>query len=265
MNFEEEDSMENKLILVTNDDGYTAPGIRALIRLMRSLGEVIVAAPDKPQSGMAHSITVNNPLRYQKITEEENYKEYAINGTPVDCVKLAEKFLLPRKPDLLVSGINHGSNASINILYSGTMAAVLEGCMLNIPSIGFSFCDYSFHADFEQLDKWITKIAQVVLQNGLPKGVCLNINFPETSGKPIRGIRITHQGEGRWEEEFDHRIDPRQRDYFWIMGNFVSYDGQPGSDLHALENDYISIMPVQYDMTAYHAMESLMTIFHNNE
>lgn len=158
--------MDNKLILVTNDDGVNAPGIKALIRMMRPMGHVIVAAPDKPQSGMAHSITVNIPLRYQKISEEENYEEYGISGTPVDCVKLAEKFLVPRKPDLLVSGINHGSNASINILYSGTMAAVLEGCMLDIPSIGFSFCDYSYHANFSCLDEWVTRIARIILENG---------------------------------------------------------------------------------------------------
>ncbi|HNQ58957.1 MAG TPA: 5'/3'-nucleotidase SurE [Bacteroidales bacterium] len=255
--------MDNKLILVTNDDGVNAPGIKALIRMMRPMGHVIVAAPDKPQSGMAHSITVNIPLRYQKISEEENYEEYGISGTPVDCVKLAEKFLVPRKPDLLVSGINHGSNASINILYSGTMAAVLEGCMLDIPSIGFSFCDYSYHANFSCLDEWVTRIARIILENGLPRGVCLNVNIPETGGEPIRGIHITHQGEGRWEEEFDHRLDPRERDYFWIMGNFINYDGQPGSDLCALENNFISVMPVQYDMTAHYALDYLKKIFNN--
>ena len=251
---------DSKLILVTNDDGVTAPGIRSLIRVMRRLGDVVVAAPDKPQSGMAHAITVSVPLRYHLLARDDHYTEYSINGTPVDCVKLAEKFLLPRRPDLIVSGINHGSNASINILYSGTMAAVLEGVMLDIPSIGFSLCDYAWDADFEAIEPWVEQIARRVLNGGLPRYTGLNVNIPVPGPEGIRGIRVVRQGEGRWEEEFEHRIDPRNKDYFWITGHFINYDGLPDTDLFALDNGYISVVPVHYDLTAHHAIPQLKNL-----
>lgn len=256
-------SHNKKLILVTNDDGITAPGLRSLIRVMRKLGDVVVAAPDKPQSGMAHAITVSLPLRYNMLAQEEGYTEYSISGTPTDCVKLAEKFLLPRRPDLIVSGINHGSNASVNILYSGTMAAVLEGVMLNIPSIGFSLCDYSWNADFESAEPWVELIARKVLRKGLPVHTGLNVNIPVPDSGGIRGIKVVRQGEGRWEEEFEHRIDPRNRDYFWITGYFKNLDGLPDTDLHALENGYISVVPVHYDLTAHPSIPHLKNLLEN--
>lgn len=251
---------ETKLILVTNDDGVTAPGIRSLIKVMRRLGEVIVVAPDKPQSGMAHAITVSLPLRYHLLAQEEHYSEYSVNGTPVDCVKLAEKFLLPRRPDLIVSGINHGSNASINVLYSGTMAAVLEGVMLDIPSIGFSLCDYAWDADFISIEPWVEKIARKVLEDGLPRFTGLNVNIPAPVNGKIKGVKVVRQGEGRWEEEFEHRKDPRNKDYFWITGYFKSYDGMPDTDLYALDNGYISVVPVHYDLTAHKAILPLKNL-----
>jgi 5'-nucleotidase len=253
--------MDKPLILVTNDDGITAPGIRALTEVMRRIGDVVVVAPDKPQSGMAHAITVTLPLRYHLVLDEPGHKEFSVNGTPVDCVKLAEKILLPRKPDLIVSGINHGSNASINVLYSGTMAAVLEGCMMGVPSIGFSLCDYSYYADFRPSDPWIEKIAGKVLKNGLPLRTCLNVNIPAVNGTAIRGIAVGRQGEGRWEEEFDHRIDPRNRAYFWITGTFNGHEDLPGTDNHALNSHLISVVPVHYDLTAHshiHHIEELL-------
>ncbi len=253
-------TLNKRLILVTNDDGITAPGIRSLIKVMRQLGMVVVAAPDKPQSGMGHAITVNLPLRYHLIAQEEDYTEYSINGTPVDCVKLAEKYLLPRRPDLIVSGINHGSNASINILYSGTMAAVLEGVMLDIPSIGFSLCDYVWEADFTPAEPWVEQITRKVLQEGLPRYTGLNINIPVPGSGGIKGIKVVRQGEGRWEEEFEHRVDPRRRDYFWITGHFKNYDGMPDTDLYALDHGYISVVPVHYDFTAHQAIPHIKNI-----
>ncbi len=257
--------MDKPLILVTNDDGITAPGIRALVGVMRRIGDVVVVAPDKPQSGMAHAITVTLPLRYHLINDEPGCKEFSVNGTPVDCVKLAEKILLPRKPDLIVSGINHGSNASINILYSGTMAAVLEGCMIGVPSIGFSLCDYSHHADFAPSGPWVEKIARKVLENGLPGQTCLNVNIPAVNGSTIRGIAVGRQGEGRWEEEFDHRIDPRNREYFWITGTFNGHENLPGTDNHALNSHMISVVPVHYDLTAHQQIRHIENIFNDAE
>ena len=255
--------MDKPLILVTNDDGIQAPGLKALTHVMRNFGDLVVVAPDKPQSGMAHAITVNLPLRYFKIDEQPGYQAFSVNGTPVDCVKLAEKFLLPRKPDLLVSGINHGSNASINILYSGTMAAVLEVCMVNVPSIGFSLCDYSWNAQFEPSFPWIEKIVREVLKNGLPPNTCLNVNIPSSTGSPSRGIKVGRQGDGRWKEEFDHRVDPRKVEYFWITGTFHGYDNSEGTDNHALENQYVSVVPVHFDLTAHHVLENLQYLSEN--
>jgi 5'-nucleotidase len=254
--------MHNKpTILVVNDDGVFAPGIRALIRVMRLLGSVIVVAPDQPQSGQGHAITVMHPLRYHMIANEPDYKEYSVSGTPVDCVKLGEKILLRRKPDLIVSGINHGSNTSINILYSGTMAAVLEGCMINVPSIGFSLDEYSHLADFEPSLEYIKVITEKVLANGLPEGVCLNVNIPSVKASEIKGIKICRQGNGTWEEAFDERKDPRQRDYFWITGKFNGFDNANDTDNWALQNNYVAITPVKYDLTAHQELEKLKNLF----
>jgi 5'-nucleotidase len=249
--------MTKPTILITNDDGIAAPGLRTLITIMRQIGNVIVVAPDKPQSGMAHAITITTPLRVLNIVKEEGYEEYSCNGTPVDCVKLGQKVILRRNPDLLVSGINHGSNSSINIIYSGTMAAVLEGAMEDIPSVGFSMSDYSHHADFSQCGPYITKLAENVLKNGLPHGVCLNVNIPAPNGNPISGIKVVRQAKAFWDEDFEERQDPHHRDYYWLRGIFVNRDEGLDTDEWALANNYVSVVPVKIDLTAYDSIPAI--------
>ena len=251
---------ERPLILVTNDDGITAPGVRTLIEAMNQLGEVVVVAPDGPQSGMGHAITVNSTLRCDHIHIDKGpQKEYSCSGTPVDCVKMAVNLILDRKPDLCVSGINHGSNSSINVIYSGTMSAAVEGAMEGIPSIGFSLSDYSWDANFEPIKSYVKQIAEQVLETGLPEGVCLNVNFPKVTKETIKGIKICRQARAVWEEEFDERKDPRGRTYYWLGGNFKNYDKGEDTDEWALSHHYISIVPVQFDVTAHHAIQYLNT------
>ncbi len=246
------------LILVTNDDGITAPGLRNLIKVMNELGEVVVVAPDGPQSGMGHAITINGILRCDEIKIEEGpQKEYSCSGTPVDCVKLAVNVVLDRKPDLVVSGINHGSNSSINVIYSGTMSAAVEGSLEGIPSIGFSLNDFSWEADFELALKHIKSIAARVLEEGLPHGTCLNVNIPVAEGGEYNGVKICRQAKANWEEEFDSRIDPRKRNYYWLTGKFVNYDEGNDTDEWALANNYISVVPVNSDITAHHLLNEL--------
>ena len=246
------------LILIINDDGITAPGIRNLISLMNELGEVVVVAPDGPQSGMGHAITLNSTLRADNVKIGEGpQQEYSVSGTPVDCVKLAVNVILDRKPDMIVSGINHGSNSSINVIYSGTMSAAVEGALEGIPSIGFSLCDFSWEADFTTGKPFITSIAKEVLKKGLPDGTCLNVNIPKANGEPYKGIKVCRQARANWEEEFDARKDPRGRNYYWLTGKFVNYDHGQDTDEWALENNYISVVPITIDLTAHHAMQSL--------
>ena len=245
-------SQEKPLILVSNDDGITAPGIRNLIQIMNELGDVVVVAPDGPQSGMGHAITIEGILRADEISVDKGpQREYSCSGTPVDCVKLAVNVVLHRKPDLIVSGINHGSNASINVIYSGTMSAAVEGSLEGVPSIGFSLCDFNWDADFEKAHLYIKKIAQRVLEEGLPRGICLNVNIPKYNGEPYKGIKVCRQTKGNWEEEFDSREDPRGRNYYWLTGKFVNYDEQEDTDEWALANNYISLVPINSDLTAY--------------
>ncbi len=243
--------MKKPLILITNDDGIMAPGIRHLVEFMTELGEVVVVAPDKPQSGMGHAVTISNPLRLEKITLDDSHPEYSCSGTPVDCVKLAVNKVLKRKPDLLVSGINHGANSSISVIYSGTMSAAIEGCMESIPSIGFSLLDYRFDADFTQAKDYIIKLASNVLKHGLPSGICLNVNIPAVPSSELKGVKVCRQARGNWEEEFDHRKDPRGKDYYWLTGKFVLYENSNETDEWALKNNYISVVPVQFDFTAH--------------
>jgi 5'-nucleotidase len=251
--------MKRPLILVTNDDGISAPGIRNLIRIMKDFGDVVVVAPDGPQSGMGHAITIEATLRCDKVVIDDGpQKEYACSGTPVDCVKLAVNKLLDRKPDLCVSGINHGSNSSINVIYSGTMSAAVEGSLEDIPSIGFSLLDYAKNADFSEAEIYIRKVTKSVLKNGMDRGVCLNVNFPKmVDGKPIKGIKVCRQANANWEEEFEERIDPKGRTYYWLTGKFVNYDKGTDTDEWALDNHFISVVPVQFDVTAYPAISSL--------
>ncbi|MBA3987388.1 MAG: 5'/3'-nucleotidase SurE [Flavobacteriales bacterium] len=244
------------LILVTNDDGISAPGIRMLIAIMKEIGEVVVVAPDKPQSAMGHAITINNTLYINKINIDDDVREeYSCSGTPVDCVKLAVHEIFKQKPDLCVSGINHGSNSSINVIYSGTMSAAVEAGMEGIPAIGFSLLDYAWDADFESSRSHIKKITLETLKNGLPKGVVLNVNIPKLTKDKIKGIKVCRQANAHWEETFDKRTNPQGRDYYWLTGEFVNEDKGEDTDEAALANGYISIVPVQYDLTAHHAIK----------
>ncbi|MEA3505437.1 MAG: 5'/3'-nucleotidase SurE, partial [Bacteroidota bacterium] len=234
--------MKKPTILITNDDGINALGLKMLISVMREFGRIVVVAPDKQQSGKSHSITVGEILRVEKIIEEENYVEYVTNGTPVDCVKLGKKVVLEGNPDLVVSGINHGSNATINVLYSGTMAAAMEACIAGIPAIGFSLDDYSSNADFSQVKEVIKKIVREVLDNSLPVGTCLNVNIPAVSSNQIKGIRVCRQGRGYWNENFDSRLDPTHKPYYWMKGEFVDTDEDTDTDYWALKNNYVSVV-----------------------
>lgn len=250
--------MNKPLILVSNDDGITATGIRTLVEIMKELGEVIVVAPDSPQSGMGHAITIGNTLRLTETDVFEGLISYKCSGTPADCVKLAKHFVMKdRKPDLVVSGINHGSNTSISVLYSGTMSAAIEGAIEGMPSIGFSLCDYSSHADFSHTKEYVKKIAMQVLKNGLPKGVALNVNFPPKRYENLKGIKICRQARAKWQEEFDQRFDPNGRRYFWLAGNFVNFDKGEDNDEWAIANNYVSVVPCQFDMTAHHSISLL--------
>jgi 5'-nucleotidase len=247
--------LKRPLILITNDDGDTANGIQVLTRLMMQLGDVVVMAPDGPRSGQSNAITVSHPLRYTKIEEREGLVRYKSNGTPTDCVKLALHDILDRKPDLLVSGINHGSNAAINIIYSGTMGAVLEGCENGITSIGFSICDHSYNADFSKFERFIIQIATETLKNGLPYGVCLNVNAPMGE---IKGVKIARQCRGNWTEEYAKRLDPQGRTYFWLTGYFKNHEPDArDTDEWALANGYVSVVPSKIDMTDYDMLKSL--------
>ncbi|NGM73231.1 5'/3'-nucleotidase SurE [Sphingobacterium sp. SGL-16] len=244
-------------ILVVNDDGITAPGIKVLLEEMQKLGNVVVVAPDAPQSGMGHAITIGKPLRLDKIQLYEGVEMYKCSGTPVDCVKLAvDRIFKDQKPDLCVSGINHGLNYSINVLYSGTMSAAVEGAIEGIPSIGFSLDDFSHGADFSHTRPYVLSIAEQVLNNGLPKGTLLNVNFPHIE-KGIKGIKICRQANGNWVEEFEYRVDPHNRDYFWMTGRYDWVDRGEDTDVFAINNGYASIVPTQFDMTAHHAIPEL--------
>ncbi len=248
------------LILITNDDGIDAPGINALLSVMMQLGDVVVVAPDKPQSAMGHAITINSTLFINKISQDTDpIARYSCSGTPVDCVKLAVNEILKRKPDLCVSGINHGSNSSINVIYSGTMSAAMEACIEGIPAIGFSLMDYNWNADFEPTKNFISQIASQVLEQGLPDGVLLNVNFPKLSAAEMKGIKVCRQAKAMWQERFDKRQTPHGKDYYWLTGEFINQDHGQDTDEWALANGYISVVPVQFDLTAHHAIQQLNT------
>lgn len=243
-------------ILVVNDDGITAPGIKALIEVMQEIGHVVVVAPDGPQSGMGHAITIGKPLRFDKVDLYPGVEMYKCSGTPVDCVKLAVNIVFKgKKPDLCVSGINHGLNNSINVIYSGTMSAAVEGAIEKIPSIGFSLDDFAQDADFSHCKSFIKTIALQVLAHGLPEATLLNVNFPK--GANLKGIKICRQANAKWAEEFDKREDPYKRPYYWLTGVFENYDKGEDTDVWALDHGYVSVVPVQFDLTAHHAIPIL--------
>ena len=244
------------LILVTNDDGITAPGMRTLISVMNEIGDVVVVAPDGPQSGMGHAVTIDDTLYCNEIKVDDGpQREFKSSGTPADCVKLAVSEILDRRPDLCVSGVNHGSNSSINVIYSGTMSAAVEAGVEGIPAIGFSLLDYSWNANFEPLKPYIKQITESVLKNSLPDGVVLNVNFPNNT--EFEGIKICRQARANWVEEFDKRKNPQGRVYYWLTGKFVNMDGGEDTDEWALANNFISVVPVQFDLTAHHFIQKL--------
>ncbi|WP_276374706.1 5'/3'-nucleotidase SurE [Chryseolinea sp. H1M3-3] len=247
------------LILVSNDDGITSKGILTLVNAMKQLGEVIVVAPDGPQSGMGHAITVGETLRLEENFIFENVKAYECSGTPADCVKIARHFVFKdgRQPDVIVSGVNHGSNTSISVLYSGTMSAAIEGAIEGTPAIGFSLCDFSYDADFSHIEEYLIKITKQVLDKGLPKGIALNVNFPPKRNENIKGIRICRQANAKWVEDFDMRYDPNGRRYFWMIGNFVNFDKGEDNDEWAIANNYVSVVPCQFDLTGHQAIPLL--------
>jgi 5'-nucleotidase len=250
------------LILVTNDDGIHAPGLKVLTELAQKLGEVIVVAPDEGRSGMSHAITIKYPLRLNKVREEDGIVMYSCSGYPADCVKLAVNQILGRKPDLLVSGINHGSNSSISVVYSGTMAAAIEGGLHGIPSIGMSITDFSSRPDFAACIHFGEKIIRNTLLEGLPQGVCLNVNFPKSPVDKIMGIKICRQARGLWIEEFDKRKDPHRREYFWLTGYFDNYEpDDEDTDEWALKNNYVSVVPVRVDFSDLKALDKLKTLY----
>lgn len=248
---------DKPVILVTNDDGITAPGIRALVEAVRDLGRVIVVAPDSPQSGMGHAITIGHPLRLYKVDVFDGIESWQCSGTPVDCVKLAKDKILHRKADLCVSGINHGANNSINVIYSGTMSAAMEAAIEGIPSAGFSLLDYNFNADFTIATQVAKDIATRMLSRTMPAHTLLNVNIPIATSDTFKGIKVCRQAYAKWEEEFDHRIDPRGKDYYWMTGKFRNMDKGEDTDVNALKNGYASVVPVTFDLTDYQTKEWL--------
>jgi 5'/3'-nucleotidase len=246
---------EKPVILITNDDGITSPGIRALVDSVREIGHVIVVAPDSPQSGMGHAITIGDPLRLNKVDIFEGIDSWQCSGTPADCVKLARDKILHRKPDICLSGINHGANHSINVIYSGTMSAAMEAAIEGVPSIGLSTMDYKFEADFAVAKMVALDLAQRMLSGQMPEHILLNVNIPITTLADFKGMKICRQAYAKWAEEFEHRVDPRGKDYYWMTGKFVNMDKEPGTDVEALKAGYASVVPIKIDFTDYKIKE----------
>ena len=247
-------------ILVTNDDGITARGIQSLAESMTAFGDVYVVAPDSPQSGMSHAVTFSRILRLTPFEFGRGIKKaYACSGTPVDCVKLAvsEVFGYDNLPELLVSGINHGSNASINLIYSGTMAAAADGAISGIPSIGFSLLDEHADADFTASVSVACTLTRQVLDQGLPDGTCLNVNIPKVSSEDLKGIKGCRQAMGHWKDSFERRETPGGSPYYWMRGKFQNPDNGEDTDIHALEAGHASVVPVQFDLTNHRAIDML--------
>lgn len=248
--------MRKPLILVTNDDGITAPGLRTLIHIMNEIGEVVVVAPDSPQSGMGHAITISDTLYSKKEKIDDGpQQEYSISGTPADCVKFAVREILHKKPDLCVSGINHGANSSINVIYSGTMSAAVEAGLEGIKSIGFSLLDYSWDADFSACKDYIRKISLNLLKEK-KENLILNVNFPSNT-KKFKGIKVCRQAKGYWEDTYDKRVSPLGKEYYWLTGNFVNQDDSKETDEWALSQGYVSLVPISFDMTSHQDIDKL--------
>jgi 5'-nucleotidase len=249
-------NLNKPLILITNDDGVLALGINKLIEAIRPLGEIVVVAPDGPRSGMSSAISSIDPIRIKQLKKEENLTIYACSGTPVDCVKLALNEILERKPDLLLAGINHGSNAAICVIYSGTIGATLEGCINGIPSIGVSLTNHAPDADFTQAAKYGKSTAEKVLKNGLPQGVCLNLNVPAIPD--VKGLKVCSQTKGCWIKEFQKDQDSTDHSVYWLTGEFLNKDPENSlNDEWALDHGYAALVPLQIDMTAYAVLKEI--------
>jgi 5'-nucleotidase len=252
---------EQPVILITNDDGITAPGIMNLVEAVKDLGKIIVVAPDRPQSGMGHAITIGQPLRLHKVHAFGDIESYACTGTPVDCVKLAVDKVLHRKPDLCLSGINHGANHSINVIYSGTMSAAVEAAIESIPSAGFSLLDYNIEADFTGARKYARMVVEKMLSTKLDKHTVFNVNIPSVPEELLNGIMVCKQAYAKYEEDFVERVDPNGRKYYWLTGEFVNFDKGTDTDVWALANNYVSVVPVQFDLTNYVLMNRLKKLW----
>ncbi|HCY89649.1 MAG TPA: 5'/3'-nucleotidase SurE [Chitinophagaceae bacterium] len=239
------------IILVTNDDDITSPGIKNLVEAVKDLGKVVVVAPDSPQSGMGHAITIGSPLRMNKMNLFGEVEAWQTTGTPVDCVKLAVDKILHRKPDLCLSGINHGANHSINVIYSGTMSAAMEASIEGIPSIGFSLLDYRYEADFTASRHIVRTIVSKILKKKLDKHLLLNVNIPSVPMDEIKGIKVCRQAYAKYDEYFDERTDPHGKKYYWLTGEFKNFDKGKDTDVWALQRNYVSVVPVQFDLTNY--------------
>lgn len=257
--------MSKPLILITNDDGIHSPGLRKLIKIANTFGKVVVVAPDGPRSAQSHAITLETPIRCNRIVIDDGKQiEFSCSGTPVDCVKLALNKILDRKPDLCLSGINHGSNSSINVIYSGTVSAATEAAINEIPSIGFSLLDYSFNADFLEAEPFINRIITKVLKSKYSNNLCLNVNIPKSiSNQLIKGIKVCNQANAKWVEKFEERLDPMGKRYFWLKGVFIVNDSSKNCDENLLKDHYITIVPIKYDMTSYKEIEDIQNIFKN--
>ncbi len=253
---------DDKLILITNDDGLYAAGLKTLMEVMEEFGKVVLISTIESMSGMSQALTVKTPLRVKLLEENDKHRIYACNGTPTDSVKLAINQLLDRQPDLVVSGINHGANASVSVLYSGTMAAAIEGCLYGIDSVGFSLNDISRSADFSLCRKYIRIVMNMLAEESLPKGICLNVNIPALQENEIKGIKVCRQARGNWKEEFEKRKDPMGKTYYWLTGFFCNQEpGSEDTDEWALANNYVSVVPVTVDMTAHGYIEKLKERF----
>jgi len=253
---------EDKLILITNDDGLYAAGLRTLLEVIEEFGKVVLISTIESMSGMSQALTVKTPIRVKLLEENEKHRIYACSGTPTDSVKLAINQLLERQPDWVVSGINHGANASVSVLYSGTMAAAIEGCLYGINSVGFSLNNFSPTADFSACKKYIRIVMKKLAGNPLPKGICLNVNIPSAKKADIKGILVCRQAKGNWKEEFEKRKDPMGKTYYWLTGLFQNHEPQStDTDEWAIANNYVSVVPVTVDMTAHAYIGDLKKMF----
>lgn len=253
---------KEKLILVTNDDGYDSKGLGAAIEVARTFGRVVVVAPETMQSGMSHAITMYNPLYLRRVRQEPGLEVYALSGTPVDCVKMAFDYLLrDERIDLVISGINHGSNSAINVLYSGTMGAAIEGCFYGCPTVGLSLDDHRADADFEGAVVYGKRIVEQILSGTVELPLCLNVNVPVGAPEALQGLRLCRQNKGFWREEFFRHEDPRGREYFWLTGDFVNGEPQAeDTDEWALTHGYVSLVPIHTDLTDYRQLKNLAEI-----